>query len=1061
MLLSTFSARSVFGFSRDPSNEPCPQPQYPAGHGASMTESDDSGTKAQAETLECPSSRFILRTCLLVIVPPVITVYFGIICWVYQLPDPDKMPYGHRNAQWVFYSWFIISVFGLGISRYGLAGIEAAMVEDSYWHAPDGIALFMHSRQSWSGPGGWLKYLQIIIAKRKSPVHRLWWLLGLLSLMIIIALPLSGLSMELFDGFVKASGPPPVKGYNPESFNKRRDSKALERSVSRWRASSPVNLPGAGIAYTPRGLDRNDYDYLTDLPNSLSTAQDVPDLFLIPQAQYPVSGRPWGMRLSYNCSVVESESELTILPKKKSLPSDFITLANYHGLGSFGLTAAGSSDSIYAYNSSADNLFMYAELGTILNTSYEYESGNSNPDILEYVMWQTHSELFAIPSGTTPYDFDNTIAMPIADIGSPLVMDGNGTVVPNETFFGPESGRGILRELVAGERTGLWEDTHFLQTAQPIGVRCQARSEMGNATLHPEELTFSNFTRVPPELPPSQQSTGDGEGFVVTPALGMSTWYQLSDPETAFKNLLESTENPISIRVVVDPVYPSYVQAADLQQSLMRAYAQSAFDIMYYGFDTFSPSNIANNITASHPGKVLGPGVLPPHIPLVMLVIWATGCVILGLVYGFRRRRAETLDGYVFFKLGANYAKSMGDVPVAVGPHHRFYKNEGVWRLPELGRDMLRSRRTGHATRLGEGRSYTRSKSAFEGLPYRHTYTAQSSGNEEENGQRIRDSGIPREDIWVTTKLDNTGHTGVEEAVASSLDRLGVLYLDLFLMVSLAYVSPSRRPSERNSELEFYENVAGNAEYPQKPCSKYRSVQFRHQPSPEYGFANAVGLVLLILTRAYLVQMSRKAIDRAMEGADSLPVTYFGALKAWERKLQSNPDAAGVKPERNSRDDVIPEHLLRPTFVTDTTPCSPVRYRLVQWTVWVAFLVHIVTLGMAKLATQIYIIALMTISTVLICSGCDCDDSRVYKWWHMWRHGEKSAGCTQPYVYWAGLNPTATRSKARMNLYAWLNLSDEEQGGLCEWHLLPHKRSHDDSWWNDYEAKQALIRDDP
>ncbi|KAL2808788.1 NADP-dependent oxidoreductase domain-containing protein [Aspergillus granulosus] len=65
---------------------------------------------------------------------------------------------------------------------------------------------------------------------------------------------------------------------------------------------------------------------------------------------------------------------------------------------------------------------------------------------------------------------------------------------------------------------------------------------------------------------------------------------------------------------------------------------------------------------------------------------------------------------------------------------------------------------------------------------YRHIDTAQSSGNEEEIGQGIRDSGLPRERIWVTTKLDNRRHTCVDEAVMSSLHALGLEYLDLFLM---------------------------------------------------------------------------------------------------------------------------------------------------------------------------------------------------------------------------------------------------------------------------------------
>jgi glycerol 2-dehydrogenase (NADP+) len=66
---------------------------------------------------------------------------------------------------------------------------------------------------------------------------------------------------------------------------------------------------------------------------------------------------------------------------------------------------------------------------------------------------------------------------------------------------------------------------------------------------------------------------------------------------------------------------------------------------------------------------------------------------------------------------------------------------------------------------------------------YRHIDTALAYGNEEEVGQGIRDSGVPREEIWITTKLDNPWHHRVEEGITSSLKSLGVDYVDLYLMV--------------------------------------------------------------------------------------------------------------------------------------------------------------------------------------------------------------------------------------------------------------------------------------
>ena len=67
---------------------------------------------------------------------------------------------------------------------------------------------------------------------------------------------------------------------------------------------------------------------------------------------------------------------------------------------------------------------------------------------------------------------------------------------------------------------------------------------------------------------------------------------------------------------------------------------------------------------------------------------------------------------------------------------------------------------------------------------YRHIDTALAYGNEKEVGQGIKDSGIPREEIWVTTKLDNTWHHIVPKGIETSLKDLDTEYVDLYLMVS-------------------------------------------------------------------------------------------------------------------------------------------------------------------------------------------------------------------------------------------------------------------------------------
>ncbi|KAL2267194.1 hypothetical protein VTJ83DRAFT_4471 [Remersonia thermophila] len=65
---------------------------------------------------------------------------------------------------------------------------------------------------------------------------------------------------------------------------------------------------------------------------------------------------------------------------------------------------------------------------------------------------------------------------------------------------------------------------------------------------------------------------------------------------------------------------------------------------------------------------------------------------------------------------------------------------------------------------------------------YRHIDTAFAYGNEREVGEGIRRSGVPRDQIWVTTKLDNAWHKRVGEALDRSLENLGLEHVDLYLV---------------------------------------------------------------------------------------------------------------------------------------------------------------------------------------------------------------------------------------------------------------------------------------
>ncbi|WP_052666802.1 aldo/keto reductase [Nitriliruptor alkaliphilus] len=72
---------------------------------------------------------------------------------------------------------------------------------------------------------------------------------------------------------------------------------------------------------------------------------------------------------------------------------------------------------------------------------------------------------------------------------------------------------------------------------------------------------------------------------------------------------------------------------------------------------------------------------------------------------------------------------------------------------------------------------------AFE-IGYRHIDTAQMYRNEEGVGRAVAASGIPRDELYITSKLNNSSHApdDVRRTFEQSLERLGLDHLDLFLI---------------------------------------------------------------------------------------------------------------------------------------------------------------------------------------------------------------------------------------------------------------------------------------
>ncbi|EXJ57258.1 hypothetical protein A1O7_07605 [Cladophialophora yegresii CBS 114405] len=203
---------------------------------------------------------------------------------------------------------------------------------------------------------------------------------------------------------------------------------------------------------------------------------------------------------------------------------------------------------------------------------------------------------------------------------------------------------------------------------------------------------------------------------------------------------------------------------------------------------------------------------------------------------------------------------------------------------------------------------------------------------------------------------------------------------------------------------------------------------------------------------------------------------------------------------------VIPPSL----FIEGPIVRNPRTYSVMRSLGWLAFAVHIIAIGMADLATQIYTVLLIVLPTLLLIKKTGCDDSdwmktftswkrailhshgkasrsagsqsaaekadakkfrkirecwigsrlkaEVYEWPEAYEFHEEGVGNIKKWVS-GGLPAGEDRSKKRQDLYAWLALTRDEEESMDKWDLFPHIRSGNNSWWETYKKKKHALRE--
>jgi hypothetical protein len=625
--------------------------------------------------------RFYVRTLAGVFGPFVIGAYFIAIWRIYILPAEKAegpLTFGKHGAMWIFYSWFATGVVGLNLSLYILKGVEGAMLMEPLWNVGDANRLMLHADTTWSGPGGWIKTAKWSRRPASGMTCRvpsgLWLILAFPSILIFIAWPLSGLTMEISQGYrhAYAHTNTSMVGFNYDSFNERALNDALSDAAFLWRAGVDARVPGAGIVYTPEDYDRSQNKFLNKVPAVLPDNDGIPEIFLAAQADNPIEGSMWGLRLQYNCSIIEQVQDFRILGKVNRTSSPSLPV-----LQSYPSQYVQNQEYVVHNNLMVDRYWL-GNLDAVAEFAVEFWPNNSTRQRLPLPLQQRNFFCYVNEdkeiTGEYPGMYQNNtfevalwqhlhdgVAFKDISIKPNLSVDHNIT-----DYYGTYV---TQRPPDFSKVDSIIDETPIRMTA--IGVQCNASSNVGRADINGVKSSFSNFQRTDTPMPkiwnrcaprfrslvPNDMLSSFGTGINRIQAL-----FQASPAPPPYYGTFDGTDKSNSTQKYRVFLQPGYLQAEELRQSLLRAYAAFAIQLMYNGGRAVTTLN-GSQITFTNPnateftyGTVIKPGVMPAIVPLSFFCLWALITSTLSLVYGFRRRWAETLDGHTMFRLGAEIA---------------------------------------------------------------------------------------------------------------------------------------------------------------------------------------------------------------------------------------------------------------------------------------------------------------------------------------------------------------------------------------------------------------------
>lgn len=689
------------------------EPETNPGHGARLNTSHGQTSdyapvswQSAQNPGEYHLKRYLWRSFLTIAGPLVVLAFYAFICFHF-LAHPlanNIFPSQTVNATWVYYCWFLISVFILEWARTGLANIEASALMMPHLAPSTAKELMWHTDTNWANPLWWLRALRSIpwtLLTRRRPRSQtpgpmpsaLWVSLSSVHILLFVAIPLSGLSFEVANASAYSTRAARIYGPDADSFNSRSWVDFPQRIHSDWGSGRQTSPPHGALLYAPHETSNVSETYFDDQAIEAARNADgtVVRVFAGPAVRELIWGEAWGLSANISCmptpldqlQMIKSDgynSSVNICSTQKgcefqwlstdeanrindarmkgldepilSIPvwlneSRYINLQR--GLQSYSLLAAADGWSMISTDRSANaTTSPYNRVSNHDDWTFDHiVKGASSEEVtnsmFEVLLWQAG----ASKSGLV----DDEIFKNYKDHPSSLVTLHNGTTKLFKDRNSNDS------DVDSGIFVG-------------FGVHCDIKSAVGTASLDPDQRTFSNFMRS--NAAPSNVTfffpfnLGNVQIQAMASMAGNQYWgnidgaltpREVSDMDStlaAVHKAIGSTMLPRADDKFGAYIYYPTLTTENLTLAMYKLLGESVIALM--GEGGVNPSS-STTLYALTPAKYLRSGAVPWQLVLALLALWAISTslsALLAVIFA-GPRWAPTLSGFELFKFGAQY----------------------------------------------------------------------------------------------------------------------------------------------------------------------------------------------------------------------------------------------------------------------------------------------------------------------------------------------------------------------------------------------------------------------